>query len=129
MSDSVPVTKSSWTLVLPNSPFTSANDRHHWSKRAANSRTWRDTTCWLARAEQIGPQSAITVELHYWPKDRRRRDPDNLVSGVLKPCVDGLVDAGIVPDDAPPYVLIRMPRIMPPRPDRQIRWELIITTR
>lgn len=121
------MTEQAWTLVLPDSPFTSANSRHHWRQRAQNTAVWRQAAHLLARQAKIPPSGHITVRLDYWPKDRRRRDPDNLVPGVLKPAVDGLVDAGIVPDDAPDYVTLTMPKIHPPRPDRQPRWELTIT--
>lgn len=43
------------------------------------------------------------VQLHYVPRDNRRRDTDNLVS-TLKPICDGLVEYGLVPDDTPQFM-------------------------
>ena len=49
----------------------------------------------------------------YRPRDKRRRDPSNLIA-TQKPILDGLVDAGLVPDDTPEYVNELMPKIVPP---------------
>ncbi|MGH3503177.1 MAG: hypothetical protein ACRDQA_20120, partial [Nocardioidaceae bacterium] len=40
----------------------------------------------------------------YQPPDRRRRDPANLYPAV-KACVDGLVDARVLPDDDAAHVV------------------------
>lgn len=101
-----------YVLDLPDQPFCTPNSRTHWAVRARCARDWRDTTAWLAKAKRIPPQDRIVVALTMQAKDRRRRDRDNLVSGVLKHCIDGLVDAGVVPDDSPEYVDARMPRIV-----------------
>ena len=50
------------------------------------------------------------------PRDRLRRDQDNLVP-TLKPCIDGLVDAGVIPDDTPEYVSWRVVIDLPDRND------------
>lgn len=50
--------------------------------------------------------------MEYLPRDRRRRDPSNLMP-TQKAVVDGLVDAGVVPDDCPPFVTEWMPTITP----------------
>jgi crossover junction endodeoxyribonuclease RusA len=39
----------------------------------------------------------------YFP-DQRRRDLDNYFPGVFKPALDGLVAAGVIPDDDTRYV-------------------------
>jgi crossover junction endodeoxyribonuclease RusA len=51
------------------------------------------------------------VQLTYTPRIRRTRDADNLVA-LLKPLVDGLVDAGVVADDDDEQVERAMPVIM-----------------
>jgi crossover junction endodeoxyribonuclease RusA len=50
------------------------------------------------------------VTLIYAPRDKRRRDPLNLVAS-LKACEDGIVDAGVIPDDTPVYIESQMPLI------------------
>lgn len=67
-------------------------------------------TALLARKAKVPSLKRISVELHYCPRDKRRRDPLNLVA-LLKPIEDGLVDAGVIPDDNPVYLEPLMPKI------------------
>jgi crossover junction endodeoxyribonuclease RusA len=99
-------------LVLGRPPLT-ANDRRHWAQKASLTRMVREAVCWRAREHKLNPQGYVIVQLHYTPPDRRRRDPSNLMP-TQKPAVDGLVDAGVVPDDTPEYVGELMPVIHPP---------------
>jgi len=41
----------------------------------------------------------VTVDITFFPPDRRERDPDNLIAS-LKPAIDGLVDAGLLAGDS-----------------------------
>lgn len=116
-----------WQLDLPPQPYSTPNSREHWARTAEKAKSWRTAARLLALEAKVPRLDRITVHLDYWPKDRRRRDRDNLVSGVLKHCLDGLVDAGVVPDDAPEYVDARMPVIHPPRDNRQPLWLLTIS--
>ena len=103
-----------WTLALPYTlPPLLMNDRMHWRKKAQVTREVRATTAVLARALRVPACERIHVTLHYVPRDSRRRDPEGLVA-TQKPCIDGLVDAGIVPDDSPEYVTWAMPVIDAP---------------
>lgn len=86
----------------------SLNDRHHWTTRRTLTKAWRKAA-WAAAVEQLGPSpsarwrraSIVAVQL---PVARgARRDPHNYVATV-KPIVDGLVDAGVWPDDTPSFV-------------------------
>ncbi|MGH3099292.1 MAG: hypothetical protein ACRDMV_25205 [Streptosporangiales bacterium] len=79
-------------------PLLSANGRHHWAHRHRITRQLRDTTRWLARARHIPHLQRAHIVAVYQPPDRRRRDPANLYPAV-KACVDGLVDAHVIPDD------------------------------
>ena len=58
----------------------------------------------------IAPMERCEVELVWIVKDKRKRDEENIVP-VLKALCDGLVDAGIVPDDTPEFMVKRMPAI------------------
>lgn len=102
-----------WTLRLPITRPLSMNDRSHWRVKAKASRSVRDGAAAAAREAQIPTLDAFTVELHYAPRDSRRRDPENLVA-TLKPFVDGLVDAGVAPDDCPPYYTTTIPVVDKP---------------
>lgn len=63
-----------------------------------------------ATAALIPPLVHCIVEMIWTVPDRKRRDEENPVA-TLKPVCDGLVDAGIVPDDVPLYMTKPMPRI------------------
>ena len=103
-----------WTIRLPyTAPPLTLNGRQHWASKARGVREVRGTVATLARVLHIPACQRIHVTLHYVPRDGRRRDADNLV-GTLKPCIDGLVDARIVPDDSPEYLTWSPPVIDPP---------------
>lgn len=102
-----------WTLELPYSkPPLSLNGRLHWAQQARIKAEVRGAAFWLAKSQRIPALDRPTVVLHYEPKGRARRDADNLVA-TLKPCVDGLVDAGVISDDTPDHVDTLMPVIDP----------------
>lgn len=69
--------------------------------------TWRDTTTLFARSKlrgtSLGP-STVQVTIPF--ATNRRRDPHNYTGTVVKWIVDGLVRAGIWPDDTPEYVTV-----------------------
>ena len=95
-----------WSLQLPfqvASQVPNLNDRDHWAVKASKVKQWRDAAHVLARQARIPACARIRVELHYVPRTNQRRDPDNLVAA-YKPLCDGLVDAGIVPDDTAQWV-------------------------
>jgi len=104
-----------WTIRLPYAtPPLSLNGRMHWAQKAEITRKLRGYVTATAGARLHVPRcQRINVTLVYVPRDGRRRDRDNLVA-TLKPCIDGLVDAGIVPDDSPEYVTWGPPEIAKP---------------
>ncbi len=108
-----------WEIRLPWSvPPASANDRDHWRVKARKVAAIRD----VARAMCLyWPEvDRIAVGLTYVPRDKRRRDPDNLVVPLFKALCDGIVDAGIVPDDTPTYMVRSMPVIAAPDGDPRL---------
>ncbi len=115
------------TIQLPwAAPPLTANQRHHWAKRASITKNVRQAAYFLARRLPVG-QPHITVTLNYQPKDNRRRDADNLVP-TLKALCDGLVDAGLVSDDTPDLMTKRMPVIHPAAKGDITRLWLTIST-
>lgn len=102
-----------WTLDLPwASPPLSLNQRLHWARRASITRDVKETVYWLTKAQHIPTLDRISVTLEWQPKDRRRRDADN-PTATLKPCLDGLVLAGVIPDDTPHHITAATIRIHP----------------
>jgi crossover junction endodeoxyribonuclease RusA len=104
-----------WTVPLPFQTPLSLNDRMgHWAKAHAVAK-WREASTWAIKGAGIPHCRLIRVQLRYYPKVDRRRDPDNLVAS-MKPVCDALIDAGVVDDDTQDYVERKWPWIMPKLP-------------
>ncbi len=103
-------------LELPwTKPPMSMNDRMHWAQKAKLTKRIRSTARTLARAGRLPTGlDHVTVALVYRPRDRRRRDTDNLMP-ILKALCDGLVDHGLVTDDTPHWMTKHMPRLGEPQ--------------
>lgn len=88
-----------WTVELPAGiPLLTANQRPHWRARARLTKTIREAAYWSAKASKVPSLVCAHITVDYRPVDRRRRDPGNWAPSA-KAAVDGLVDAGILPDD------------------------------
>ncbi len=99
-----------WTVSTGLITPLSLNDRMHWAQKARITRQVRATVAWNAVSLKIGGQDHVNIQLVYTPAQNRRRDTDNLWA-TAKPAVDGLVDAGVVPDDTQRFVTRHEPRI------------------
>lgn len=113
--------------LIDEKPPLSANQRLHWRKKADITASIRREVAWWAKAARIGPQDHIVVQLHYAPQDKRRRDAANLTA-TQKPSVDGLVDAGVVPDDTARWVTELMPVIHEPNGGAKRMWLRVLTS-
>lgn len=80
------------------SPPLSLNSRDHWATRHRKVQKLRSEVAVLARHHKVPACERVAVALVWQPRDRRRRDGDNPFP-TIKSAVDGLVDAGVVPDD------------------------------
>lgn len=97
------------TFTLPwDRPPLTANQRLHWAVKAKLTKHIRVTAARLAR--DVPFLDRVEVELVWVVTDRRRRDAENPVP-TLKALCDGLVDADVVPDDTPGFMVKRMPVI------------------
>jgi Holliday junction resolvase RusA-like endonuclease len=101
---------ASYTFGQP-APLLNLNDRDHWATRAARVREWRTVAAWAALQlpKDFRPcpgRILITVTLPV--KRMQRRDAHNFVA-TLKPIIDGLVDARVVPDDDTSHVVTAEP--------------------
>jgi hypothetical protein len=103
------------TITIPASPWLSANQRQHWTVRADLTAAWRQAAGWAAKASGTPALglSRVVAELHMVPRRRVRIDPANYAP-TAKACVDGLVDAGIWPDDSSGWVVGPDMRLGPP---------------
>ena len=92
----------------------SLNGRIHYRERNRRTGALKDAACVLARQQRIPALERISVLVEYQPPDRRHRDADNAATASGKPCIDGLVMAGVIADDeSPRYVTEVTHRIGP----------------
>jgi crossover junction endodeoxyribonuclease RusA len=107
------MTGRSWRIDLPLTAPLSLNAREHHMVKARRVAQVRAVAKVLTRAAHVPPLERVAIELHYVPRDSRRRDRLNLVA-TLKPVEDGIVDAGVIPDDTDQWSEPTMPIIDPP---------------
>ncbi|WIE65925.1 hypothetical protein DEI99_005145 [Curtobacterium sp. MCLR17_036] len=114
-----------WTLHLPwEAPPLTANQRMHHMARHRNVKAVRTASAMLAANARIPELPACRVTLTWFVKTKHRRDADNIVP-TLKALCDGLVDAGVVPDDTPDLMAKLMP-VIGYRPEKPQTLELLI---
>lgn len=112
-------------LNVPAAQLLTANQRYHWAEQSRRVKALKllaqyGTRSYLNRGLWSPvPAADITVHLR-WP-DRRRRDPANWAP-TGKALVDGVVAAGLLPDDdwrhvTGPDIRIDMESPMPPTRD------------
>lgn len=93
------VTARSVTLAIPApADWINTNRRYHHMAKAKLTKAWRQATNLAAKnLPPMQPPVHITATI---TKPRTGRyDPNNLAD-TTKACVDGLVDAGLIPDDS-----------------------------
>tara|TARA_R110002020_G_scaffold50348_3_gene142339 strand:- start:66 stop:377 length:312 start_codon:yes stop_codon:yes gene_type:complete len=73
-------------------------------ERAAKVKDTRQAFGWMAKAQQVPKCSAIRVFATPLAKDRRWQQDVGACFPAVKAAIDGLVDAGILPDDSPQFV-------------------------
>lgn len=91
-------------LRVPASRVLSANDRLPRKVAAPRVAAIRQDAAMLARVSRPGRFERAEVRVVVRFPDRRRRDPNNY-HATTKPLMDGLVDAGVFPDDSSEFVL------------------------
>lgn len=127
MTDTTVVYELDVPLLRGKPPLT-ANQRLHWAQQHKRTKHVRHTVAWRAKSAAIPACAHITVRLHYHPADNRRRDASNLYP-TSKAAIDGLRDAGVVPDDDGRYVTEINPIIEPPvRGQPRRLWLTVETT-
>jgi crossover junction endodeoxyribonuclease RusA len=95
-------TLTCWVLEDTERPWT-ANAERRWNhyKRAEVVRDTRERWGWLARAEGIPRLQRISVEATPLRVNARSMPDVAACYPAVKAAIDGLVDAGVVPDDGP----------------------------
>lgn len=92
-----------WDISFPNRFPPSMNQilRQHWRWSRKQKKEFTQDVCTEARLQNIPALPKIYVQLRLFFPNRLRRDMDNYSA---KYFVDGLVEAGVVPDDSPEFV-------------------------
>jgi crossover junction endodeoxyribonuclease RusA len=95
----------SWEVALPPGlELLSLNGREHWAARNRTFQSLKKAAWAMLLNARLPKLERVTVRVIYDPPDRRPRDPDNL-SATVKPLVDAIVAAKILPDDTSEHVL------------------------
>lgn len=81
--------------IPPNLNIT--RNLHHF-KSNKEKKEWENIVAYCVRSQSIYPVRRIRQTYEFYFKDKRRHDPDNY-SACAKWINDGLVSAGIIPDD------------------------------
>lgn len=92
-----------WTVDLPTMQLLNANQRGHWGERSFITRTLRQAAYLKTLQQHIPALSRAHIVCEVRFGDHRRRDPANWAPSA-KAAVDGLVDAGVLPDDSAAYL-------------------------
>lgn len=92
----------------PAKPWSTNQDRNlHHLRRAELIKQWKGAARLLAGYLTRDRPGIVQVWIPFG--DKRRRDPHNYCGTVVKAIIDGLVMAGVWPDDTPEWVGHREP--------------------
>lgn len=108
------------TFTAPTTPLSvNKGNQTHWAARRRLLEPWKDAAWATARNALIRGllpwptnSRAITVQVILPFRSRQRRDAHNYTGTNVKAVVDGLVRAGIVPDDTPEWVTVLDPELV-----------------
>ena len=103
-------------LEFNQRPWTTNAERagNRW-ERAELVKTWRSAFALLAKSEELPAMSWISVTAEPHQKGGRLQDV-GACNPAVKAAIDGLVDAGILPDDSSQYM--RSLIFLPPKNDK-----------
>ena len=101
---------------VPATEVLTSNQRLHWGERARRTRAlrWLATLAYREAGKPRMEVAHCVATLTY--RDQRRRDDHNIMP-TLKACVDGVVAAGLLPDDNHKHLV--GPDIRVAEPDRE----------
>lgn len=93
-----------YVLSYAAKPLTTNKERagNRW-ERAAHVKEWRETFTWLAKKERIPRMQWVNIIAQPFQKRGRLQDTAACNPSV-KAAIDGIVDAGVLPDDTGEFV-------------------------
>lgn len=95
------------TLRVDLRPWTAnaARSASHWSVVARKTAQWREAWCAEARARSVPALGPTVITATPFLRDGRGRQDVAGCFPAVKAAIDGLVDAGVWPDDTPEHVV------------------------
>lgn len=94
-----------WTLTIEERPFTvNASRRMHHHELAKHVKRWRRHGRHQTEELDVPALAAITVTSTPHRETRRSLPDVAAEAGAVKALVDGIVDAGVIPDDKPAHM-------------------------
>ena len=91
-------------LEIPDRWWVTSNDRPHWAVKAKAVAYVRKLTWAAAKGRRLPRHKAVHITVFVQYPTGGRADPNN-AEPMGKAAVDGLVDAGVIPDDDDRHVL------------------------
>lgn len=94
-----------FVLRVPGRLWTSNGQRRmHWGTRAGLVKGWRVAVYWSARAAHAPSFSQAEITVQPFQAKGKLADP-GAHEPAAKAAIDGLVDAGVLPDDSPVHLV------------------------
>jgi crossover junction endodeoxyribonuclease RusA len=96
-----------FTIELPAGlKLLSLNEQLHWAERGRRTKELKTAAWAMAVQAKIPRLDRVSILVEYQPPPAvRRRDAENVCAPSGKPCIDGIVQAGVLADDeSPRYV-------------------------
>jgi len=97
-------TLQTFSVEYERRPWTTNGERkgNRWT-RSQQTREWRTVFATLARLQRVPALAWCTVTVEAFQKGGRLQDTVGC-SPAFKAALDGIVDAGVLPDDSPEFV-------------------------
>ncbi len=76
--------------------------KSHFAKYSTEKKEYTEEVAWLAKQARL-PKFEKAYFIITWYEPDLRRDPDNIMAG-QKFIMDGLVQAGVIPNDSQKYI-------------------------
>lgn len=92
--------RSFTVLIVPPCTWLNANQRHsHWSQRSGPTAEWRAAAALYTRQASVPAMERATITAVVRRADRRTDTDAQNRYPTIKAAIDGVVDAGVLPDD------------------------------
>lgn len=94
-----------WSLEDHVRPWTMNSERTwHWTKRAKRTKDTRERFGWLALEAKVPKLNYVSIDIVPLTKTTKSVADVAACYPAAKAAIDGLVDAGIIPDDSGQYI-------------------------